>query len=346
MKKVEKKLGIVTLNGYFNFGNRLQNYALTRVLEKKGFDVYTLWNINKKEKMKNFIKSKLFFANKYDRFRKFYKFSKTNMKELDMNDKNINMLDYFVVGSDQVWNYKLMDKDKTWFYAPKNKKTISYSASLGPSEIPESFGEKLSSMLKEYSSISVREEKGKELLSNIIPKKEINVNIDPTLLLNDTEWKNIAKKPNKNVPSKFIFVYFLGDIHDENYNIIKKYAAEKNAKIINILDENSEFYSAGPEEFIYFIENSLLVCTDSFHACVFSFIFNKPFLIFKRTGVGISNDLYSRIENLIVKFKLDNREFKGNYINDEVLNVNYEKGHKVLIDESKKANDYLNKSLK
>ena len=56
MKKVEKKLGIVTLNGYFNFGNRLQNYALTRVLEKKGFDVYTLWNINKKEKMKNFIK--------------------------------------------------------------------------------------------------------------------------------------------------------------------------------------------------------------------------------------------------------------------------------------------------
>ena len=90
----------------------------------------------------------------------------------------------------------------------------------------------------------------------------------------------------------------------------------------------------------------MLVCTDSFHACVFSFIFNKPFLIFKRTGVGISNDLYSRIENLIVKFKLDNREFKGNYINDEVLNVNYEKGHKILIDESKKANDYLNKSLK
>ena len=55
-----KKIGIITLNGYFNFGNRLQNYALTKILEEKGFEVYTIWYKNYKTIVKDFIKSKLF----------------------------------------------------------------------------------------------------------------------------------------------------------------------------------------------------------------------------------------------------------------------------------------------
>lgn len=29
------KIGIITLNGYFNYGNRLQNYALQNFLKNK-----------------------------------------------------------------------------------------------------------------------------------------------------------------------------------------------------------------------------------------------------------------------------------------------------------------------
>lgn len=36
-----KKIGIVTLHGYFNYGNRLQNYALKYILEKMGNSVTT-----------------------------------------------------------------------------------------------------------------------------------------------------------------------------------------------------------------------------------------------------------------------------------------------------------------
>ena len=37
-----KKIAILTLNGYFNYGNRLQNYALERFLIKLGYNVTTV----------------------------------------------------------------------------------------------------------------------------------------------------------------------------------------------------------------------------------------------------------------------------------------------------------------
>ena len=44
------------------------------------------------------------------------------------------------------------------------------------------------------------------------------------------------------------------------------------------MDKDGEHYATGPSEFLYLIENSEAVFTDSFHSCVFSIIFNKPFL--------------------------------------------------------------------
>ncbi|EHQ9041330.1 hypothetical protein KI121_002686, partial [Enterococcus faecalis] len=37
-----KKIGIITLNGDFNYGNRLQNFALQHVLKKEGLYVDTI----------------------------------------------------------------------------------------------------------------------------------------------------------------------------------------------------------------------------------------------------------------------------------------------------------------
>ena len=37
-----KKIAIVTLNGYHNYGNRLQNYAAQEVLKSLGFHVETI----------------------------------------------------------------------------------------------------------------------------------------------------------------------------------------------------------------------------------------------------------------------------------------------------------------
>src|SRR5690554_1783781 len=55
-----RKVAIITLNGYFNYGNRLQNYALQEAIKKTGLDVDTVLleryaqahNISMLEKMK------------------------------------------------------------------------------------------------------------------------------------------------------------------------------------------------------------------------------------------------------------------------------------------------------
>ena len=44
------KIGLLTLNGYSNFGNRLQNYATQEVLNSLGFDVETIINATVSEK--------------------------------------------------------------------------------------------------------------------------------------------------------------------------------------------------------------------------------------------------------------------------------------------------------
>lgn len=48
----KKKVGILTINDYQNYGNRLQNYATQEVIKSLGFEVKTI--VNKTE----YIKSK------------------------------------------------------------------------------------------------------------------------------------------------------------------------------------------------------------------------------------------------------------------------------------------------
>ena len=51
-----KKVGIVTINDYGNYGNRLQNYALQEVIKNLGFDVTTIVNtpsVSVKDRLKN-----------------------------------------------------------------------------------------------------------------------------------------------------------------------------------------------------------------------------------------------------------------------------------------------------
>ena len=42
-----KKIGIITIEGNKNYGNKLQNYALQTILEKQGFITSTIFQKNK-----------------------------------------------------------------------------------------------------------------------------------------------------------------------------------------------------------------------------------------------------------------------------------------------------------
>ena len=144
-----KKIAIITLNGYFNYGNRLQNYALQTFLESLGFEVETI-RLNKNgrsEKIKSWLRPvKYKLAGKsieLSRQKVFKGFSKKFISETDKtyntNDdlsELSNRYDYFVIGSDQVWNPSMNKTSTAYFadFAPQEK-VISYAASFGISEL-------------------------------------------------------------------------------------------------------------------------------------------------------------------------------------------------------------------
>lgn len=94
----------------------------------------------------------------------------------------------------------------------------------------------------------------------------------------------------------------MGTITQDYNKFIDLISKNYNLEIINIYDKKSMYYSCGPSEFIYMINHSSLVLTDSFHASVFSYIFDKPLKVFDR--IDGNKNMNSRLINLINVLKL------------------------------------------
>ena len=89
---------------------------------------------------------------------------------------------------------------------------------------------------------------------------------------------------------------------------------------------------------MYLEKNAFLICTDSFHSCIFAILFNTPFLVFDREDNNVS--MNSRIETLLNKFKLDDRKFTGK-ITYQNLKKDYIEAYKILEIEKKKSYEFL-----
>lgn len=336
------KVGIVTLNGYFNYGNRLQNYALSKIIESMGHEVVTIWNKDKEEVIKDFIKSRLIWIPRFRRYRNFMVFSRKFIREVPLSKKG--KLDYIVIGSDQVWNPQYIKETPNLLYEPEDgEMVISYAASFGCLALPPSEVKNYKDHFKNYKAISVREKAGLEILSNMGIDNAVLV-IDPTLLLTRDEWNKIKSSPNAlKHERKYILKYFLGDISAGESNAIISFATENNLTVIDLRYQGSEYFASGPSEFISLVENSELICTDSFHACVFSFIYDKPFVVFQRKGC--SDYMYSRIESLLSVFHFSDREFNGLSITRANQLHDYTEMYRLLEKEREFGLNFLQKNI-
>ena len=293
-------IGIITIIDNNNYGNRLQNYATQEIVKSLHLNPITIQNQSYKNDKKyyffrlikhrifNFKRSNTFTSINDIKLKRQENFRKFNNKIIFSKEeitayKTIKDFDYYLVGSDQVWNPefgRLRYVDLLAF--AENNKRISFSASFGISHIPQNMKATVSRELKKFKSISVREDVGKKIVENLTNRKDVEVLVDPTMLLTEAEWVNVCKKPKMLKTNKFILNYFLGELSKENEREIERIAKEYNCEIINILDKNSPFYACGPSEFLYLEKNAFLICTDSFHSSVFAILFRKPFLVFER----------------------------------------------------------------
>lgn len=340
---MKKKVAILTLNGNWNYGNKLQNYALKKQIENLGYQVNTLWFIEKKFYIKELIK-KIIPTKKYSRYRKFKNFSKKELNIKHYQNKKIeDSYEYFIVGSDQVWNPNFgLEEDLRFLSFSKNKTKIAFSASFGVNSIPQELYKLYKKGIDNLDYISVRENAGKRIIEKITERTDVEILVDPTMLLNQSDWQQISKKPKKKIKEKYILNYFLGNLSEERKTKIYNYANKKDWKIINILDKQDPFYTSGPSEFIYLEEHAELICTDSFHSCVFGILMGTPFIVFDREDK--EEKMNSRIDTLLSKFKLEDRRFNGE-INDNKLKIDYSKAYEILKQEKIKATNFLKKSL-
>ncbi len=366
---MKKKIGIITLCGYHNYGNRLQNYALQSVLEKLGFTVWTIKNITVQKKsslIERIARNRgnllnLFVAKyqnrkikklKNERTQRFVQFSKQYINETDYTISELSIpddlsenFDFFVTGSDQVWNPNLNRGSFVEFlqFAPSEKR-VSYSASFGVSKIPEHVKADFRERINQMAYISVREEAGAKIV-NELTERDAEVLVDPTMLLNKEEWFSIAMTPTFKPKSNYLLTYFLGDGSNEYREWINHISKTFDLEVINLLNPNAkDAYLTDPGEFIDLINDAALVCTDSFHGSVFSILMNTNFMVFDRIEKKEAT-MGSRIDTLLKMFGLNARKWHKNIKDDEVFNTSFSHVDEILSIERNKAMNYLKKAL-
>ncbi|MEN2777096.1 polysaccharide pyruvyl transferase family protein [Acetivibrio clariflavus] len=344
------KIGILTYQRANNYGAMLQCYALYSFLQSKNLEAEVIdyrnyhiengYKIFRKRKpvswfLKSTINSIIWYRNLKERIDNFTKFrreyiklSKSYTKEEILN----HGLDYDMIisGSDQIWNPKIANGfDEVYFQNFEgNFKRATYAVSVGNVDNPMYETSEFIQLVEKFDFLSVREKNTQEFLNEKLSKK-VNLCLDPTLLINRSEWESLANKANIEIKSPYLLFYFV----QPNPELVKtaEYLASKYNYAIAYFDPRCKFKcksvcvcSAGPLEFLKLIRDAKIIVTNSFHGTIFSRIFNKDVVII---AYG-KND--SRVNTLTNFFDIQSRiyydfdDFIKNYKEESVIKYNKE----------------------
>lgn len=367
------KIGALTFHSSYNFGSNLQTYALQQYVcklakeQKKDtqYEVINLRtdsqkNIYDHRREKNIVKKiikKVTIGKKLNRrqarFEEFINNYLNITKEYQTRKDIINdaeQYDVCITGSDQIWNLAAYDFDWSYFLEGINcKKKVSYAVSSGPKkrEIPKEDEKRIERLLKDYNSISVREEGTKEFIGQFTDK-DIQINMDPTILLDKVEWNEIIDE-NKILEEPYILYYSLRP-SKSRIKFLKELSKKMNMKIVTVYpafkyEIFSGFvkkYESGPLEFLNLLKNAKLVISSSFHGTIFSVILNVPFY-----ALNGKNDY--RISTLLKVMKLEDRMIMEDDNIEEIAKnankVEFNTANEMIGKEREKSKNYLVKAL-
>lgn len=302
---MEKKIGLITIHNWFNYGSMLQSYALNQVLD--GMDGYKCelidftpasivgnersWRLYSdapeyrelREKYKREIAER---RNVFQKFEELYKMGDTVYQSDEEIEKNPPAYDIYVTGSDQIWNVNFRIASRAYFLAfTDSEEKYAFSTSIG--RCKKERLEEYRGFINQYKKIYIREEAGAKLLSEMFPEKEIGTLIDPTLMLEKRQWESMVET-ERICQEAYIGCYATLDEDLDKMMPILKYLYEKYGKKIILfgmvipreVDWIENLIVAGPLEFIRIIRDADLILTNSFHATLFSLIFNTQFFTF------------------------------------------------------------------
>ena len=287
-----KRVGIVSVRNDRNPGNNMVKFSIATKLKEYGFEpIIIALGSNNIDFIKNYVQ----------------------LKVVDYTFKELKEKDYdiLMVNSDQTWTFsqKKYFYDVAFLQFAKNWKIpkFVYGASMGTahwfySKFDDFMAKRL---LKNFTGISLREKATcEEAVDHIGIKPEFV--LDPTFLIDKKYYLDIIKdyKRDFNFSEKYIFIHRL-----DNSIRINEFINEA----IRELNYTAFYSNKKVEDFIFGMNTSEAIITDSYHGTVFSIIFNKPFITFinARRGRG-------RFNSLNETFGLN-----GRIVDSNNMNVNY-----------------------
>ncbi len=342
------RVGVLTFHNAHNYGAVLQAYALKKVITRMGYKIQIINYCNKaiesqypmildtvdNQKQNDWIV-------KYRRFNEFINkyLLEGNTDIVDHLGLNETDFDCYIVGSDQVWEPTLTGGlDSTYLLDwCINKLKISYAASKSEYRMDEETVKKFISKLKEFDYVSVREHS----LSNWLEKCGIknDVVLDPTLLLDDTEYDLITV--DKVYGKPYVFVYYVNEDNGIS-KFAETIAKEKDLDIVEIhyyrvqKDGIVQFSDSGPLEMLSLIKNADYIVTNSFHGVALSITYKKNFYAYYERD--------SRKDNLLKELEIEDRHVWNNF-SVNYSDVEYKKVETLLEEKRKKSIDFLKNAL-
>ena len=219
-----------------------------------------------------------------------------------------NDFDAIIVGSDQVWRPmycpNIFDAYLSFAQDWPHVKRIAYAASFGTAawEYSDEQTAECCRLAQMFDAVSVREESGVTLC-----KEHLGVDaswvLDPTLLVDTRHYIEHIAKTEAEYPSPMCFGYIL-DSSDEKEAIFNRIATSQRLHMSSFQNVDDSDNGAVPsvESWLKAFHDAEFVFTDSFHGCVFSIIFNKPFVVYGNVNRGMA-----RFQSLLSMFGLENR---------------------------------------
>ena len=332
------KIGVLALQLRYNFGGILQAYALQKTLKELGHDAvhidqckyvsigpwYKKYPIYLKRAIQKYLLGKKLIVRADVAINNKIKIIATHTEPFiekyikriftkDFSNLKEKNFDAFVVGSDQVWRpiyfFSKIENAYLDFAKEWDIKRIAYAASFGTEdwEYTDEQTINCAALLKKFNAVSVRESSAVKLCKGNFGVDALHV-LDPTMLLEKEDYIKLFEETDTNKSDGNLFCYILDESIEKNI-IIDTISKEKgltpfhvNSKYDDPSAPIEERIQQPVEKWLRAFYDAEFVITDSFHACVFSIIFNKPFIVYGNKERG-----FARFESLLKLFGLEER---------------------------------------
>lgn len=334
-REKEMKICTITCQHAYNYGARLQTYALAHYLHQQGHEVEVIdyrpeymrghidilfWpgiSIRMWGKLILQLPDRIRAKRRqpyFDRFsKKYIPLTKHIYYSIDELRAAAPEADVYICGSDQIWNTQFRNGTDPAYYLDfgySEVKRISYAASFATSDVEDSARAFVQTALARLDTISVREHSALAILEKLgYQGTEV---VDPVFLLRRDEWCKIANQSGEG--EKYVLVYdFMNSptIQKEAERI----AHEQKLQIFNIGDRHYRYCDrnyiyAGPETFVALIKNATHVVSNSFHGTAFAMLFGVPYSVLEREdGLNVRMQYLVESERVLPE-RIDNsKEF-------------------------------------